>query len=165
MIWKGATHTRVEMVKNDNFGSKKKVKITLAKAKEIESDTCQSEDNMKIPLFKFNARKNDTHKHESDTYENKGTQRWHLRKFTGMSDEIATRVRETVNGKCALTINIGWTLYRKCILDYADSINDDCASTGTSHCVSFIPRHCASLTFKCAILALILKNIGTLLNS
>ena len=32
-------------------------KTTLGKAKEIEDDTCQSEDNMKTPLFKVKESK------------------------------------------------------------------------------------------------------------
>lgn len=72
---KVATHTRVITTKRDTYDSKKMTKKTLAKAYEIESDTCQSEDNMKMPLVKVNASKNDKHNSESDTCENKGAQK------------------------------------------------------------------------------------------
>ena len=56
--------------------------MTLVKAKELEGDICQSEDNMKIPLLKVKARKNDSCKHESDTSERKCAQKQQLGKLT-----------------------------------------------------------------------------------
>ena len=56
--------------------------MTLVKAKELEGEICQSEDNMKIPLLKVKARKNDSCKHESDTSERKCAQKQQLGKLT-----------------------------------------------------------------------------------
>ena len=44
----------------------------MQRLKEIESETCQIEDNMKMALIKVNISKNESCECESDTCENKG---------------------------------------------------------------------------------------------
>jgi len=49
--------------------------MTVATIEERESDTCQSEDKVKMMLVKEKSIKNDSHKSQSDTCKNRGAEK------------------------------------------------------------------------------------------
>lgn len=66
----------------------------LEKSKDMDIDTCEIKWNKKPTTANVKARKNDSHKIDRDTYENKSMQKKELRKITQMIIQLQPRVRE-----------------------------------------------------------------------
>lgn len=74
------------MLKDDTCDSKRKVKQHQKNVNDIENNTFQGKDNMKMALIKVKKSKSNSHKHEIDTCKIEGAQKRQLEKLTEIEE-------------------------------------------------------------------------------